>query len=48
MARTPIGTRVPAYNRRMGKRRANNGGGPSQRPNGTWEARLTWVDPDTG
>lgn len=32
----------------MGKRRANNEGGLSQRANGTWEARLTWVDPDSG
>lgn len=32
----------------MPKRRSNGEGTIYQRPNGTWAARLTYVDPDTG
>lgn len=32
----------------MGKRRANNEGSLTQLPNGSWQARLSYIDPDTG
>jgi hypothetical protein len=32
----------------MGKKRANGDGSVIKRPDGKWEGRISYVDPDTG
>jgi hypothetical protein len=39
---------LPLIIRSIRKRRANGEGSAHQRPDGTWQQRITYVDPDTG